>query len=193
MTRREWSVLGPTVGARCDTEAVRGRAGVAYGAAMATWGEVRAAAPELAATVQRAFDAHVHKVIATLRRDGSPRVSGTEAVFWDGEVWLGMMPDSVKARDLLRDPRLALHSATADPELAGGDAKLSGRALEVVDDATLRAFVHRFEAEQGHEPPQPFHLFRVDVDQIVRTTVAGDRLVIESWREGDGQRRVERT
>jgi hypothetical protein len=158
-----------------------------------TWGEVRAAAPELAAAVQACFDAHVHKVIATLRRDGSPRVSGTEATFWDDDLWLGMMPDSVKALDLLRDPRFALHSATADPEMAGGDAKLSGRAIAIVDDATLAAFSSRFEEERGQEPPEPFHLFRADVTEIVRTTVENDLLVVESWRDGDGVKRVERT
>jgi Pyridoxamine 5'-phosphate oxidase len=160
---------------------------------VATWGEVRAAAPELAAAVQACFDAHVHKVIATLRRDGSPRVSGTEATFWADDLWLGMMPDSVKALDLLRDPRFALHSATVDPEMAGGDTKLSGRAIAIVDEAALAEFVSRFEEDRGQEPPQPFHLFRADVAAIVRTTVEGDRLVVESWREGDGVKRVERT
>jgi len=63
---------------------------------MATWSEVEKAVPDLAAAVQAVFDAHKHKVLATLRADGSPRVSGNEAVFRDGEVWLGMMRRSVK-------------------------------------------------------------------------------------------------
>jgi hypothetical protein len=159
---------------------------------MASWGEVRAAAPALAAAVRRCFDAHVHKVIATLRRDGSPRVSGTEVTFDDHELWLGMMPASMKARDLLLDPRFALHSATVDAEMKGGDAKLSGRAMEVVDDATLAAFVARFQRERGQDP-RTFHLFRADITEIVRTTVEGDHLVIESWHEGDGTKRVERS
>jgi hypothetical protein len=159
---------------------------------VATWGEVRAAAPELASVVQACFDAHVHKVIATLRRDGSPRVSGTEATFWDDELWLGMMPGSLKALDLLRDPRFALHSATVDPKMTDGDAKLGGRAIEIVDDATIAAFVGRFEEEGGQEPPEPFHLFRADVTEIVRTTVEGDQLVVESWHHGRGVRRVAR-
>ena len=71
---------------------------------MAKWRDVASEAPDLAAAVQARFDAHVHKVIATLRRDGSPRVSGTEAVFWEEEMWLGMMPDSVKALDLFAIP-----------------------------------------------------------------------------------------
>ena len=81
---------------------------------MATWNEVEAAVPELASAVRAAFDAHKHKVLATLRADGSPRVSGNEAVFRGGELWLGMMDRSVKALDLLRDPRLAIHSATVE-------------------------------------------------------------------------------
>jgi hypothetical protein len=159
---------------------------------VATWGEVRAAAPELAPAVQACFDAHVHKVIATLRGDGSPRVSGTEATFWDDELWLGMMSASMKALDLLRDPRFALHSATVDPEMTSGDAKLGGRAIEIVDDAAIAAFVGRFEEERGQEPPEPFHLFRADVTEIVRTTVEGDQLVVESWHQGRGVRRVAR-
>src|SRR5512135_3308265 len=82
---------------------------------MARWEEVAAAEPEFADRVRRMLDAHRHKTLATLRRDGSPRISGIEAPFVGGEVWLGMMPGSVKALDLGRDPRLALHSASEDP------------------------------------------------------------------------------
>ena len=108
---------------------------------MATWSEIEAAAPELAGRARAAFDAHKHKVLATLRRDGSPRISGIEATIADGELWLGMMPGSRKALDLRRDPRLALHSASVDPPddptAWTGDAKLSGRAVEVDDPALL--------------------------------------------------------
>ena len=161
---------------------------------MARWEEVRAEAPDLAAVVQASFEAHLHKVIATLRPDGSPRVSGNEARFAGGELWLGMMPDSVKARDLQRDARFALHSAPADPEMTGGDAKLSGRAIEIVDDETIAAFASGFEDERGSEVPEPFHLFRADVTEIVHTRLGSpaDHLVVESWHEGRGVRRVER-
>ena len=153
------------------------------------------AAPELAAAVQRCFDAHIHKTLATLRADGSPRVSGQEMSFRDGNAWLGMMPDSRKARDLQRDPRLAVHSATVDPSMAGGDAKLSGRALEVTDRETFDWFISKEGEEKGEEPPEPFHLFRIDVGEIVLTTLGGDppdHLVIETWRERRGVTRVER-
>jgi hypothetical protein len=162
---------------------------------MASWEEVEAAAPELAGRAKAAFDAHRHKLLATLRRDGSPRISGIEAQFTDGDLWLGMMHGSMKALDLVRDPRLALHSATVDPPedptAWPGEAKLAGRAEEVADKATIAAVA----AKAGQEPPaEPFHLFRIDLTEVVMTKVGDppDHLVIELWREGRGLRRFER-
>jgi Pyridoxamine 5'-phosphate oxidase len=158
---------------------------------MASWSEVEAAAPELAARARAAFDAHTHKVLATLRRDGSPRLSGIEAGFVDGELLLGMMPGSRKALDLRRDPRLALHSASVDPPddptAWPGDAKLAGRAVEVDDPARLAQLA-------GGEQPAGAHLFRVDVTELVHTRVGdpADHLVIDVWSEGEGLRRLRR-
>jgi pyridoxamine 5'-phosphate oxidase-like protein len=162
---------------------------------MASWQEVEAAVPDLAAAVRTVFDAHKHKVLATLRADGSPRVSGNEVTFKDGEIWLGMMHRSVKALDLLRDPRLAVHSATVDAELTLGDAKLAGRAVEETDPQTIRRFSSdSAEEHDGVEPPEPFHLFRVDIGEvsIVRIGDPADHLVIESWSPAAGYRRTER-
>jgi Pyridoxamine 5'-phosphate oxidase len=159
---------------------------------MASWKEIEAAAPELAGRARAAFDAHKHKLLATLRRDGSPRISGIEASFADGELWLGMMPGSRKALDLRRDPRLALHSASEDPidddpTAWPGDAKLSGRAVEVDDPARLRQLGAGDQADSAH-------LFRVDITELVHTRVGepADHLVIELWQEGRGLRRMQR-
>ena len=162
---------------------------------MASWQEIEAAVPDLAAAVRAAFDAHKHKVLATLRADGSPRVSGNELTFKDGDVWLGMMQRSVKALDLRRDPRLAVHSATADAELKLGDAKLSGRAVEETDAEVKRSFgSDSAEEHDGHEPAEEYHLFRVDIGEIsiVRIGDPPDHLLIESWSPASGYRRTER-
>ena len=95
---------------------------------MATWDEFARSEPDFARLVQARFDSHKHKMMATLRKDGSPRISGIEATFADGQLWLGMMPGSRKALDLRRDPRLALHSASVDPEMPDGDAKIAGQS-----------------------------------------------------------------
>jgi Pyridoxamine 5'-phosphate oxidase len=159
---------------------------------MASWEEIEAAAPELAGRARAVFDAHKHKLLATLRRDGSPRISGIEATVTGGQLWLGMMPGSRKALDLRRDPRLALHSASLDPPddptAWAGDAKLSGRAVEVDDPALLERLGAGDQAGEAH-------LFRVDITELVHTRVGDppDHLVIDHWQEGRGLRRMRRT
>jgi pyridoxamine 5'-phosphate oxidase-like protein len=158
---------------------------------MASWEEFSAAAPDLAASVRAVFDAHKHKLLATLRKDGWPRISGIEATFERGELWLGMMPGSRKALDLRRDPRLALHSASVDPPddpgTWAGDAKLTGRGFEVDDPQVLERLGAGDQAASAH-------LFRVDLTEVVLTRVGdpADHLLIELWREGEDVRRMQR-
>ena len=169
---------------------------------MASWRVIEESAPELAARARAAFDAHKHKVLATLRRDGAPRISGIEASFEDGELWLGMMPGSRKALDLRRDPRLALHSASVDPPedptTWPGDAKVAGRAVEVDDPARLERLAGAGEPADGEEADgggaEGAHLFRVDITELVHTRVGdpADHLVIDLWQEGKGLRRMRR-
>ncbi len=136
--------------------------------------------PELAALARSFLDAHVHKTLATLRRDGSPRISGTEVDFADGELWLGSMWRAVKALDLRRDPRFALHSGSADPPDWMGDAKLAGRVEEVTDPERIAA-IHGEGA-----PPGPTHLFRADIVEhvVVHLGDSPDHIIIESWHAG---------
>jgi hypothetical protein len=138
-----------------------------------SWGEIEAAEPDFARKVRTLFDAHKHKTLATLRRDGSPRISGTEMDFSDGEVFIGMMPASVKFADVERDPRVALHSGSEDPPTDDpaswpGDAKIAGRAIEV--------------------PEASFKRFRIDITEavLIRVGRPADHLEIESWHPGRG-------
>jgi pyridoxamine 5'-phosphate oxidase-like protein len=152
---------------------------------MASWSELEAEAPELVALARRYLDLNKHKVLATLRRDGSPRVSGTEVRFSHGELWLGSMPGALKARDLQRDPRFALHGGPADPDAGwDGDAKLSGRAEEITDPERRAAVLG---AQFGES-----HLFRADVLELSVVRVEGDQLVIDAWHAGRGVSRRER-
>ncbi len=160
---------------------------------MATWADVEGAAPELAALVRRRFEAHGLGLLATIRRDGSPRISGVEPLLAHGELWMGMMADSRKARDLARDPRFALHSATTDKNVTEGDAKIAGLVVPVVDDDEFALFVAAFAAATGYPPPpERFPLFKADVREVSTVRPAGDHLDIESWHEGRGVRKVER-
>lgn len=160
---------------------------------MTSWTDVERVVPELAAAVRERFEAHGLALLATLRQDGSPRISGIEPLFALGELWLGMMPGSRKAVDLLRDPRFALHSATIDKEVQAGDAKLSGRAIPVDDEPTIERFHDAFATRTGYRPPPGrFHLFRADIADLSTVHPAGDHLDIRWWREGAGAGRLER-
>ena len=160
--------------------------------AMATWTDVEAAAPELAKLARDLFEAHKHLTIATLRRDGSPRISGIECRFIDGDLWFGSMPNAVKATDLQRDPRFALHSGTGDANQWKGDAKVAGRVEEVTEPAR-RGMIFKAMGS-GEHADTGSHLFRAELTEVstVRLGEPADHLVIDSWREGEEPRRLKR-
>ena len=147
---------------------------------MASWAEFEAAEPEFALRVQKLMSVRKHLTMATLRTDGSPRISGTEVEFADGQLRLGSMPGAVKALDLRRDGRVAIHGPTVDPpadNAAGwkGEAKIAGIAHEV---------------DSGGDA----HRFVVDISEVVITRLneAGNRLVVESSTPNRGYRTIER-
>jgi hypothetical protein len=138
---------------------------------MVAWQVVELDAPEFAARVRSLFQARKHKTMATLRADGSPRISGIETQFGE-QLTFGSMAGSRKLADLRRDPRLALHSPSVDPpeDNAGawaGEAKIAGRAMPT---------------DEG---------FAVDITEVALTHLDGG-LVIESWHPGRGLERVVR-
>lgn len=147
---------------------------------VASWAEFEEAEPEFAARIRALMSSRKHLTMATLRRDGSPRISGTELQFEDGQLRMGSMAGALKALDLQRDPRVAVHGPTEDPPAdrpAGwrGEAKVSGRVVEV---------------DSGGDS----HLFLIDISEavITRLNEAGDSLVVESWNPQRGYRKLER-
>jgi hypothetical protein len=155
---------------------------------MPSWAQFEAEAPELAAAVRERLEAHGHKTIATVRRDGSPRISGTEAQFREGELWIGSMWQALKARDLQRDPRFALHSGSDDPDEWSGDAKLAGVVEEITDPERVR------ELNGAAAAAGPSHLFRLDLQEVSMVGLNEERnaLVIEVWKPGEGVRTIKR-
>jgi hypothetical protein len=152
------------------------------GAHCCTWAQFGSEQPEIAAAVATRFESAKHHVLATLRRDGSPRVSGTEVAFVEDSMWIGSMWRAVKALDLRRDPRFALHANTGDGSMEGGDAKVSGIAVEVAG-----AQRDHVAAAMG-APEGDLHLFRLDLEQVVLSEVDHTRecMVIRSWRPDRG-------
>jgi len=155
---------------------------------MPTWKAIEDAEPEFASRVRKLFDAGRHKTIATLRSDGSPRISGIECEFEDGDLRFGSMTGARKGADLRRDPRFALHGPTFHPVEGKesewpGEAKITGRAIPAGQVST----------DEASESPDG-EAFIADITEVVITGLNAEatRLVVESWTPERGLRRVER-
>ena len=155
---------------------------------MPGWKAIEQAEPEFAERVRRLFDAGRHKTIATLRADGSPRISGIECELTDGELRFGSMTGARKGADLARDPRFALHGPTFHPEAGHerdwpGEAKVAGPAFAVGP----------VTASDAGEAPDGT-MFVADITEVVITRLNDDatKLVVESWTPERGLQRVER-
>lgn len=151
---------------------------------MARWEQFEAEQPEFAARVRRSFELGRHKVIATIRPDGSPRISGIESEFRDGNLMFGSMPGSRKSADLTRDPRFALHSPPLPPapgEEASwpGEAKVAGLAIPLPPGA-------------AYGPEGDY--FAADLTEVVFTGLdeSGTLLAVQWWAPGQALQRVER-
>jgi hypothetical protein len=147
---------------------------------MTSWKQFEREAPELAAKIRSRFEAHETHVLATLRKDGSPRVSGSEVQFAGDDLTFGSMLGAVKARDLQRDGRFAIHAHPADPSTEG-DAKIAGVATEVGGQAEK-------DAPRTEQQPPDSHAFVASITEAVLTSVdqEAEELIVQVWRPGQG-------
>lgn len=150
-----------------------------------SWNSFAQSQPRLAAAVQARFLAHPHHLLATLRADGAPRLSGTN-VFITDEVRIGSMPGARKIDDLRRDPRCSLHSAPLDEKLVGGDAKIDCIATEM-PLADTKAWL----ASTGH-PTGDGVGFILRIVGATLTTVTDGTLIVETWTPSLGARTIVR-
>ena len=164
---------------------------------MPSWNAIEEAEPDFAARVRRLFDAGRHKTLATLRADGSPRISGIECEFANGDLRFGSMGGARKGADLRRDPRFALHGPTFHPQEGKerdwpGEAKITGRALPAGPVTTDEQSETHEQGEQSEQPDG--EMFLADITEVVITGLNAEasKLVVESWTPARGLRRVER-
>jgi Pyridoxamine 5'-phosphate oxidase len=128
------------------------------------WSEFEAVAPELAAHGRAAIERFNFVFVGTLRRDGAPRINPVEAYFVGGSLAMNMMWRSLKALDLLRDPRILVHSPVTSRDGDEGEFKIRGRGLPIDDERLREAVADRFEREIDWRPPEKSHYFTVDVE-----------------------------
>ena len=152
------------------------------------WDEFAAAAPELAQLGEERLRSRELCLVGTLRQNGWPRISPVEPEFVDGELLVGMMWQSPKALDLLRDPRFVAHSVVTNRSGAEGDFKLYGRVRAIDDAGTRAAYGAAIKARIDWEPTEPFHLFALDVDSAGFVIFGEERYGL-AWDPERGLRR----
>jgi hypothetical protein len=104
-------------------------------------------------------------LVATTRRDGTPRLSPVEPLVMDGDLWLSMMWQSAKAHDLLRDPRVLVHNIITSRTGTDGEFKIRGTASQEKDPAVQRRYADKAASTLGWNPePGKFHLFAVNIE-----------------------------
>lgn len=160
---------------------------------MVTWKEFTESAPRIAAVFTRRHAATGSLcLLATLRSDGFPRISPLEPRIFEGQLWISGMPGTTKFLDLARDPRFCLHTATVDPHVADGDAKLWGVVNDIQDKALHQRYATAVYEEIGLDlRGQEFdHLYAADLIGASSVSVDGGHMDVTIWKPGEPERVV---
>ncbi|HKC51424.1 MAG TPA: pyridoxamine 5'-phosphate oxidase family protein [Myxococcota bacterium] len=153
-----------------------------------TWDEFARADPALAELGFERIDSSGLVMLATLRKNGFPRISPIEALFFEGALHLGMMWRSPKALDLLRDPRCTVHTLVSKKDGTEGDFKLYGRALALCDLDARRRYCDALSAKIGWKPEEPeFHVFALDIEAAGFAQTRAGKHIRKSWRANDSR------
>lgn len=152
------------------------------------WDAFERACPEIGEMARARFERDQLVMIGTIRRDGTPRLSPNECDFAEGRLFVSMMWRSRKALDLLRDPRIAVHSVTTNKDGTDGDLKVYGRVVDERDPAVRDAFREAIRRRIEWAPDEPgYHCFSVDVRSAGYVRF-GDEARALAWDERLGLR-----
>jgi hypothetical protein len=163
---------------------------------MVTWAQFAEESPRIAEIFVRRHSATANLcMLATIRSDGSPRISPMEPIMFEGLLVLVGMPNTTKFRDLDRDPRFCLHTATVDPYVGDGDAKLWGTAVNLQDKRLHERFADDLFERTGMDlRGQAFDPFYVaDLASASSLELVDDQLRITIWKPGEGERVVQKS
>jgi hypothetical protein len=162
-------------------------AGAPVGGFKMKWEEFKTAAPELAALGEERFNRSGMIMLGTLRKNGWPRISPVEFLIVDGHFLMGMIPQSVKALDLLRDPRCTIHNTIASKDGTDGEIKLYGRAVDIQDLELRKRYCDELFAKIGWKPEEPdFHLFSMDIESASFNESRDGVLTAKKWNLNEG-------
>ena len=133
--------------------------------------------PGLAAFGAARLDGKV-AYLATLRKDGAPRVHPMTPIIGEGHFFVFMEPTSPKGKDLQRDGRYAIHCSVDNNSGESGEFILSGLAQRV-EDAQTRAQAVRL---CSYDPADRYILFEFEVESASSTVYVQEKAVRTHWK-----------
>ena len=162
---------------------------------MVTWKEFAAAAPALAEAGRSLLNQFGVGLafLATVRKDGAPRLHPVCPVLSNDRLFVLITPTSPKRHDLVQDGRYALQTFP-QPKPGSDEFYLAGKAL-VVDDASARAAVLRDAKHMAEASEIAFELW---IDRVMHTRwenvlTPQMRSLHQTWRAPGGADPASRT
>jgi hypothetical protein len=154
------------------------------------WSDFEEQQPRFAALGRERLAGPGVVLVGTVRKDGSPRISPVEPLFWNGDLWLSMGLGTMKARDLARDSRVLVHSVVTSRDGGDGEFKVRGRAVPEGDPEQNARIADAIAETLGWRPEVgKFHLFRIEVDDVtfIHWDERNNDQYLSRWPEGREQ------
>jgi len=145
-----------------------------------TWKTFESQSPELAEFAQARLHNKV-AYLATVRKDGAPRVHPFTPIIGEGHLFVFMEPTSPKGHDLRRDPRFAMHCSVADTSGKSGEVILTGRA-RFIESSDIRAVAVSISP---YKPAERYILFELEIESAAITEYPDGNAVRRRWKIGD--------
>jgi hypothetical protein len=156
-----------------------------------SWQELEQVAPAITRVARERFDLLRVALLGTLRSDGSPRISPVEPYLSQGELLFGAMSWSLKARDLLRDPRCVLHSGITAPDAGEAEIKLYGRAARASDAIRTGCSAGWWQAHR--DAVAIVFVLHIEQATSIEWRLEEGRMLVRRWSSSDGLKETSRS
>lgn len=142
-----------------------------------SWKTLEDQQPDLAAFGKARLHNNV-AYLATIRKDGSPRVHPFTPIIGEGHFFAFMEPTSPKGHDLRRAGQFAVHCSVSDTSGESGEFFVSGKA-KFIEDPDLRAVAVKIAP---YHPAERYVLFEFEPESVVMTEYKAGEAVRQHWK-----------
>ena len=141
-----------------------------------SWSQLESKAPDIAEFAKIRLHNKV-AYLATVRKNGTPRVHPFTPIIGEGHFFVFMEPTSPKGHDLRRDGQFAVHCAVTDTSGESGEVIVTGEA-KFIENTETRALAVRIAP---YHPAERYILFEFNIESVVTTDYKDGKAVHKRW------------